>query len=111
MELRPALQGFAGVPQETRLLFTYLQNPKHDLEVDGLLNSSHIPYRPRRPDQPLAKTFEQAKYILSISERPSFDRKLDRYLYYLMLIKRFAGLAGRAASNGRDAIWRRRRTL
>jgi len=105
MELRPAMEGFAGIPQETRLLFTYLQDPEQRiLAVDGLLNSFHIPYRPRRREQPLAQTFEQARYILSISERPSFDKRLDRYVYYLVLLRRFAGLAAGSISGSKSDL-------
>ncbi len=38
LELRPALNGYAGIPQETRLLFCAL-NSLDDIEVDGLIQS------------------------------------------------------------------------
>src|SRR5581483_4174435 len=40
LELRPALEGFAGIPQETRLLFRGLRKLEN-VEVKGLLQTSH----------------------------------------------------------------------
>ena len=40
LELRPALDGHAGIPQETRLLFRGLARLA-GLQVDGLLQSSN----------------------------------------------------------------------
>lgn len=37
MELRPALEGFAGIPQETRLVFSLL-NQLDNIELTGLIN-------------------------------------------------------------------------
>ena len=39
MEMRPALDGFAGIPQECRLLFRGLARAK-DVEVEGLMQTS-----------------------------------------------------------------------
>ncbi len=39
LEMRPALDGFAGIPQETRLLFNGLRS-LHGISVDGLIQSS-----------------------------------------------------------------------
>lgn len=40
LELRPALEGFAGIPQETRLLFRGLRNIE-GIDVEGLLQTSY----------------------------------------------------------------------
>lgn len=40
LELRPALDGFAGIPQETRLLFRGLRMIE-DVEVEGMIQASH----------------------------------------------------------------------
>ncbi len=37
MELRPALEGFAGIPQETRLIFSTF-NKLENIEVTGMIN-------------------------------------------------------------------------
>ncbi len=39
LELRPALEGYAGIPQETRLLFREL-SATDGIELEGLLVSS-----------------------------------------------------------------------
>ena len=39
MEMRPALEGYAGIPQETRLLFRALST-LDEIEVEGLIQSS-----------------------------------------------------------------------
>jgi len=36
IEMRPAFEGFAGIPQETRLLFSIIAKMR-DYEVEGLL--------------------------------------------------------------------------
>lgn len=41
LELRPALDGHAGIPQETRLLFRSLRSLP-DFDVDGLIQSSNL---------------------------------------------------------------------
>jgi glycosyltransferase involved in cell wall biosynthesis len=96
MELRPALEGFAGIPQETRLLFSYLQDFNGDLKVDGLINSFHTPYRPRQRKQKIERIHEQARYILSVNQRPPFERRWVRYFYYLSVARRFLPLAAKS---------------
>ena len=41
VELRPALDGYAGIPQETRLLFSMLLK-NEDYSVHGVIQKSHI---------------------------------------------------------------------
>src|ERR1041385_7606743 len=38
MELRPAFEGFAGIPQETRLLFAAFRQLENTVETVGLIN-------------------------------------------------------------------------
>ena len=38
--MRPAFEGFAGIPQEVRLLFKGLSSLSN-LEIEGLLQTSH----------------------------------------------------------------------
>ncbi|WP_217126211.1 glycosyltransferase family 4 protein [Hydrogenophilus thiooxidans] len=40
LEMRPALEGFAGIPQETRLLFRGLRSIEF-VDVEGMLQTSH----------------------------------------------------------------------
>src|SRR5258705_9972312 len=40
LEMRPALEGFAGIPQEVRLLFRALRMI-NSVDVEGLLQTSH----------------------------------------------------------------------
>jgi glycosyltransferase involved in cell wall biosynthesis len=67
LEMRPALEGYAGIPQETRLLFRGLRMID-DVEVEGMIQTSH---------RVLAKgTRDKASYFgLKMSE----SRKINRY--------------------------------
>lgn len=40
LEMRPALEGFAGIPQEVRLLFRWLYTLE-TLEIEGMIQTSH----------------------------------------------------------------------
>lgn len=40
LEMRPALEGFAGIPQEVRLLFRGLRKIE-SVDVEGLIQTSH----------------------------------------------------------------------
>lgn len=66
LEMRPALDGFAGIPQETRLLFRGLCMLE-DIEVEGMLQSSH---------RFLAKGTNQAGWG---SKQLSDAQKINRY--------------------------------
>lgn len=62
LELRPALDGHAGIPQETRLLFRGL-NLLEGVKVDGLMQSSNRVIAPGLPPQ---------------AQRWSEDRRINR---------------------------------
>ena len=80
-ELRPAAEGFAGIPQETRLLFAML-NSNSGLDLTGLLNSHNrlLPYPKslrgagwhRRGDE----LYDMSSRMLSLQDA---DRWRDRH--------------------------------
>jgi len=83
MELRPALEGFAGIPQETRLLFAFLQSPEKNIQVDGLLNTYRTPYRARYTrEEPIFRTYEQAKYVLEVYDPWEPESRAARFAFY-----------------------------
>ncbi|KAI3590488.1 Glycosyl transferase, group 1 family protein [Cupriavidus sp. U2] len=66
LEMRPALEGFAGIPQEARLLFRGLRMIE-SVEVEGMIQTSH---RVLSRGTPL----KQSRFV-----RMSEARKLNRY--------------------------------
>ena len=74
VDLKPALDGFAGIPQETRLLYTGLRR------LDGLKTQGLIQHGGRRLQAALEpkhallseakRIFQSSKFIVSLSERP-----------------------------------------
>jgi glycosyltransferase involved in cell wall biosynthesis len=74
VDLKPALDGFAGIPQETRLLYTGLRR------LDGLKTQGLIQHGGRRLRAALEpkhaslseskRIFQLSKFIVSLSERP-----------------------------------------
>ena len=67
MELRPAMAGFAGIPQETRLLFS-LYHDIPDITTTGLINHSSLALSPglaRRRTCPSDTLTERERDILS----------------------------------------------
>lgn len=86
LEMRPALEGFAGIPQETRLLFRGLCHIQ-GVEVEGMIQTSHRTLargvKPDAPALPLRRTFPESKklnrfsrVIISMQEKP-FRTLLD----------------------------------
>lgn len=77
LEMRPALEGFAGIPQETRLLFRGLRM-LDGVGVQGLLQHANIrlsrgtsPARLGRKPLTAANKFNQySRVIVSLGERP-----------------------------------------
>jgi len=77
MEMRPALEGFAGIPQETRLLFRLLCK-LDELAVEGMLLTGHrILARGVRPRNLFDKRLTQARrlnrfsrVVISMAEQP-----------------------------------------
>ncbi|HQS99326.1 MAG: hypothetical protein B7Y26_00020 [Hydrogenophilales bacterium 16-64-46] len=78
LELRPALEGFAGIPQEVRLLFRGLRK-LDSVEVEGMLQTSHrrlakgLPVKVRRWGKRLSDAQKYKKLsnvVISMTERP-----------------------------------------
>lgn len=80
LEMRPALDGFAGIPQETRLLFRNLQMID-GIRVEGMIQSSNrrlsagTRLHPRRwlpalPLKPGSQINRYSKFVLSLADRP-----------------------------------------
>lgn len=64
--MRPAFEGFAGIPQEVRLLFKGLSNLS-SIEVEGLLQTSH---------RTLAKGIKRNRFF---KNENNIGRKINRY--------------------------------
>jgi hypothetical protein len=97
MELRPALEGFAGIPQETRLLFAAFQDIE-TVECWGLINhggrrlSKAIDPRQRLLESRIHKRINRlSRFVVSVKARPHrtlFQRiedMIDRWLGYQSL--------------------------
>jgi glycosyltransferase involved in cell wall biosynthesis len=76
MELRPALEGYAGIPQETRLLFRGLSTCEN-IELEGLLLTSFrklargtTPGWFGRVVSPARRINRYSRVVVSLSERP-----------------------------------------
>ena len=123
MELRPALSGHAGIPQETRLLFAALSGLP-DAEATGLIQSSSRVLLPRLPRDPAALAAlppDQAVNLLSrvivsaADESPSrIERVLSAWRVFVHPLRMLlSSLAGRRMGLGvfdpgpfRDFVWR-----
>jgi len=68
VDLRPCYEGFAGIPQETRLLFQMFSEMGMG-RLGGLASGIHFAGPPRRRDRtvqtPFARTLEQARVLIS----------------------------------------------
>lgn len=78
LEMRPALEGFAGIPQEVRLLFRGLRKID-SIEVEGMLQTSHrrlargLPSKERRWGVKMSvdkKYHRLSNVIISMSKKP-----------------------------------------
>jgi glycosyltransferase involved in cell wall biosynthesis len=76
VELRPATEGFAGIPQETRLLFSGLRK-LDGLDVEGLIQGpkrrlakgTH-PQQKLKWRGPIADISKHSKVVVSVSQKP-----------------------------------------
>jgi glycosyltransferase involved in cell wall biosynthesis len=73
-DLKPAFDGFAGIPQETRLLFSGLRQVPQ-LDVQGLIQHGGRRLRPaltpKLDNASVARRIlQQSKFIVSMNERP-----------------------------------------
>lgn len=127
LEMRPALEGFAGIPQENRLLFRGL-NLLPSVEVEGMLQTSTkrlatgITAKAEKaiaPERRAAWRFDRlSRVIVSIAhrdDRSRLDRLGDKFkesleIRLLALRLLFVGkrikLSRFDASDFRDFIWR-----
>ena len=111
LELRPALDGHAGIPQETRLLFRGLSRLP-DVEVEGLIQSSNLVVSEGLP-------MEDGRIANSLSPDRNIDRMsrvvislqqgavLSRPAYAASLLRRLgtsAGIAARVLSGRRQPL-------
>ena len=83
MELKPALDGYAGIPQETRLLFSGFQGFNNDLQVDGLLqHGNEVLWSPAKDDSndcsQNEKLFGASRTVTSF-DPDSFQGRLSGY--------------------------------
>ena len=92
MELKPALDGFAGIPAETRLLFSALQRLPKTFQVDGLLQPVTHPTAPRKPTVPMPlptaeEVYETARQIGFFAPTPPstglvrIRRLFEKYIF------------------------------
>jgi glycosyltransferase involved in cell wall biosynthesis len=92
VDLKPAFDGFAGIPQETRLLFGGLRRI-HGLEVKGLIQHGgrrlRAGLKANGTGEPVAKQiYRLSKLIVSLNERPIsnvWDAAGDRIHKYFAL--------------------------
>jgi len=113
LELRPALDGHAGIPQETRLLFSSLRSIP-DFEVDGLIQSSTHLLAKGLPDISEPTAMSRDKQINRLS-RVVVSLQKKRFTLYLfafwMTVGRVFGNKERltrfSAMQFRDFLWRR----
>ncbi|KWW39401.1 glycosyltransferase involved in cell wall biosynthesis [Cupriavidus metallidurans] len=127
LEMRPALEGFAGIPQETRLLFRGLRM-LDDFEVEGMIQTSHRILAKGTSDGGLLfaekslsegrKINRYSRVVISVAERP-YNTVLDRLMDYMqrrmmstqLTLKTLLGFGKVRLSNFRakyfeDFIWR-----
>lgn len=64
IDLKPALDGYAGIPQETRLLFNAL-NQLPDIEADGLIQHGGKQIRANKKPNAPDSAFRDAKTVIS----------------------------------------------
>ncbi|CDZ77842.1 glycosyltransferase, family [Legionella massiliensis] len=97
VEMRPAFDGYAGIPQEARLLMSGL-NKIESVEIEGLIQTSHqILAKGTTPrsklfwrDYPQARLLNRySRVIVSLSEKP-YQTYLDQVLSWFE--KKFIGI-------------------
>lgn len=91
LDLKPAFDGFAGIPQETRLLFRGLRAEQR-WHVKGLIQHGSRHLRPgldpRRPADVSQQIYQLSQLIVSVNARPHstiWDIARDRANRYLEL--------------------------
>lgn len=93
LEMRPALDGHAGIPQETRLLFSGLRSLR-DFEVIGLIQSSTnvlakgLPETQQAPDLPNDIQINRLSRIVVSLEQKQFN---PYFAVFWMAVRRIFG--------------------
>ena len=115
LELRPAFDGHAGIPQETRLLFRGLSQID-GLQVDGMLQSSSRLLAKGLPAADGGRLWPEHKRInrlsrVVVSAQPGRGaRRLELIVAALKMLSTFVGrrqaLTRFEASHHQDFIWR-----
>lgn len=126
LEMRPALEGFAGIPQEVRLLFRGLRKIK-SVDVEGMLQTSHrkLAKGLTKKSKTAIKKYKEAdnyrklsNVVISLAEKPYrnmaeiiadfFLKKIESVLLRAnVLIGGFPIKMGYfESSNFEDFIWR-----
>jgi glycosyltransferase involved in cell wall biosynthesis len=128
LEMRPALEGFAGIPQETRLLFSIIAKMR-DYEVEGLLQGgqAHLNLSRGTPKKEsryfLRKTTPARRYgiyskvITSLREKPYLsalegasnflEQRLEWFVLRLGMIFKFPIKSTAFRAEGfEDFVWR-----
>ena len=122
IDLKPALDGYAGIPQETRLLFANLKRLGADFEVDGLVQHGSGVLSSNGADAGIAlapdeKAFRDARLVSSLCRSavrtivPGLPRPMQRKLHLQLL--RWQAVRGRPVGLGAfespffdDFVWR-----
>ena len=122
IDLKPALDGFAGIPQETRLLFANLKRLGDGYEVEGLIQHGSGVLSSNGADNgaglpPNQKIYRDARLVSSLCRSavrtivPGLPRPVQRKLGVELL--RWQALRGRPVGLGRfesdlfdDFVWR-----
>lgn len=110
--MRPALDGHAGIPQETRLLFSSLRSIP-DFDVDGLIQSSTHVLAKGLPETLEATDIPRDKQINRLS-RIVVSLQQKQFTFYFaafwMAVRRIFGgkerLTRFSATHFRDFLWR-----
>jgi glycosyltransferase involved in cell wall biosynthesis len=114
LELRPALDTYAGIPQQTRLLFRALASLE-ELRVAGLIQSAANALQeglpPEGPGAPRLSTDEQINRLSRIVIMLEQEFRRSQVSPLLVALRRFTGrseaLTRFDARHFRDFIWRR----
>ena len=107
IEMRPAFEGYAGIPQETRLLFSTITK-LDEFEVDGLFQGgqAHINLSPgtkkkawfRRKQHPSRQYGIYSKVIISLKEKP-YRSFIEEILNYFKIRAEALALKGSILTN------------
>lgn len=84
VDLKPALDGYGGIPQEARSLFASLQRSENEaLAVDGLIQSGGQPLEPNPSMQELPSSVAGTARMIVAMEPPEPSGRLSNYNYAL----------------------------